>query len=48
MTFGDIRAIAQVFEDEIHEIDGKVVECKRAVPKEQKKGAVVVARAEDT
>ena len=39
VTFKDQEAISRVFEDSQHVVDGKVVECKRAVPKEQKKGA---------
>ena len=37
MTFTDAAAVQRVFEDDHHEVDDKVVECKRAVPKEQRK-----------
>ena len=33
VTFKDREAIEKVFSQEKHEIDGKVVECKLAVPK---------------
>ena len=36
MTFRDREAIEMVMETSDHEIDGKKVECKLAVPKELK------------
>ena len=35
VTFVDRQAISKVFRDSVHEVDGKVVECKLAVPKEK-------------
>ena len=35
VTFREKQAIDNVFQDDIHQVDGKTVECKIAVPKDQ-------------
>ena len=37
VTFNSIESVNNVFLESEHEVDGKVVECKRSVPKEPKK-----------
>lgn len=42
MTFSDVDAVDRVFEVDAHTIEGKMVECKKAVPKDS---PVMVASA---
>ena len=38
VTFEDVEAVEYCLEELEHQIDGKIVECKRAVPKEGQVG----------